>query len=340
MIERILIVNVNWLGDAILTTPVFKALKQEFPCSYIGVMVVERVREVFTENPYIDEIIVFDEKKCQKSLINKIKFIFFLKRKRFDTAFLIHRSFTKSFICFLAGIKRRIGYKRLKNQFIINKRISRPSRDIHRQDSYLHLFESSGITIENKLPQFFISEGTREKMLNGLSFLREKHPYIVGINPSANWELKRWPASYFSKLADFLIKSLNCAIILIGAEKEKNVVREVMKNTHGKAYNFCGKTSLKELGALMENMDIFISNDSGPAHMAASLGINTLVLFGPTSDALTSPKGEFVKIIKKETGCEVPCYNLECDDNRCMKGISVEEVSSYVKSILLRTDYK
>jgi len=73
--KKILIVEVNWLGDAILTTPVFKALKKKFPSSYVGVMAVERVKGVFDDNPYIDEVVVFDEKSQHKSIFQKLKFI-------------------------------------------------------------------------------------------------------------------------------------------------------------------------------------------------------------------------------------------------------------------------
>jgi heptosyltransferase-2 len=101
-----------------------------------------------------------------------------------------------------------------------------------------------------------------------------------------------------------------------------------------KAYNFCGKTNTKELAALIKNVDLFISNDSGPAHLSASLGINTLVLFGPTSSALSAPRGIKVEILKKSVNCEIPCYNMSCQDNFCMKSITVEDVFSKAKEIL------
>ena len=117
--ERILIVGVNWLGDALMMTPVFRALKENIISSYVGVMTVERVKEVFEDNPYIDEIIVFDEKKHHRSLSNKWQFVNTLKKANFDSAFFIHRSFTRIFLCALAGIPERIGYGRLKSNFIL-----------------------------------------------------------------------------------------------------------------------------------------------------------------------------------------------------------------------------
>lgn len=333
--NRILIVGVNWLGDSLLTTPVFKALKKKFPGSYIGVMVVERVREVFEGNPYINEVIVFDERGQHKGFFAKLKFIKLLRKKKFDTAFLIHRSFTRAFICFLAGIRLRIGYRRLKSFLILSKRIKLLASLLHRQDRYLYLFEKSGIVIEDRSPSFFIPESTRDKISKDLEQVKKEHAFLIGINPSANWELKRWPASYFANLADSLVRDFKAVIIFVGTEVQRLVIEEVRAKMNQNSFSFCGKTNLKELGALMQNLKLFISNDSGPAHLAASLGVNTVVIFGPTSTEATAPRGRAVTIVKKDVDCQIPCYKLDCQDNVCMKSIKPEEVISQIKTILL-----
>ncbi|OQX80794.1 MAG: hypothetical protein B6D56_04200, partial [Candidatus Omnitrophica bacterium 4484_70.1] len=118
--RRILVVEVNWLGDCVMSLPVFSALKEKFRDSYIGVMCPERVKELFEIIPSVDEVIEFDEKDTHRGFLSnrgflsKIRFIKELKKKRFDTAFLLHRSFTKALICKLANIKERIGFKRKK----------------------------------------------------------------------------------------------------------------------------------------------------------------------------------------------------------------------------------
>lgn len=332
--NKILIVGVNWLGDSLMTTPAFKALKEKFPSSYIGIMTVGRVRGVFDDSPYVDEVIVFNEKGEHKGLLAKVKFIIYLKKKKFDTVFLIHRSFTRALICFLAGIKLRVGYRRSKNTFVINKKINPVYSLIHRQDNYLHLFEASGIKISERLPQFFVPASAEEKMEETLKPLRDKYSYFIGINPSANWNLKRWPESYFASLADSLVKNLKAAIIFIGTNHQSSVIDGVRQRMEQKSFNFCGKTNLKELGALIKAMNLFISNDSGPAHLAAALGVNTLVIFGPTSPEATAPRGKAVKIIKAEIKCKIPCYKLDCQDNICLKELSVEKVYFQVKTML------
>ena len=332
--NRILVVSVNWLGDAILMTPALKALKQQLPSSYIGIMCVKRVRGVFDDNPYIDKVITFDEKTFHKGVWSKISFIKSLKKKKFDTVFFVHRSFTKAFVCFLAGIKNRIGYTRVKNAFIVNKRITPPDTSIKRQDYYLNVFEKMGVVIEDRYPEFFISNEKIEKISIQLKPILDRYKYIVGINPSANWKLKRWPQDYFAQLCDLLIKNLNCGIVFIGAGNDKSIVEGVLKQMKEKSFNFCGKTDLKDLGALIKHMDLFVSNDSGPAHLSASLGIKTLAIFGPTSDKITSPIGKRVTIYRKSVDCVIPCYKLECLDNVCMKQISVNDIYSRVECLL------
>jgi len=332
--KRILVTEVNWLGDSILTTPVFKALKESFPSSYVGVMTVERVADIFLANSYIDEVIIFDEKKTHRSFLSKMKFISFLKKKRFDTVFLIHRSFTRALICFLAGIKNRIGFRRFKNIFVVNRQISPSSKTMHRQDQYFYLFEKYGIEIKDRNPMVSVSDNSRNNIFPKIKDLKDNYSYIVGINPSANWKLKRWPEENFSFLSDRLVKELNCAVVLIGAKKEKQIVDAVIRHMSQTVYDFCGMTNLSELEVLIENFDVFISNDSGPAHLAAALGMNTLVLFGPTSSDITSPRGSAVKVISKDTDCRIPCYNLQCKDNKCMRAIDVDEVFIEVEKIL------
>ena len=332
--KRILVATVNWLGDAILTTPVFKALKERYPDSYVAVMAPERVADVYRNNPNIDDVIIFDEKNKQKRFKKKIEFIRILKEKKFDTVYLIHRSLTRALVCYFAGIKERIGYSRLKTSFILTKRISAPNIPVHRQEYYLNLFTQTGIIVKDNIPHVVIPENIREKVKDSLKKQKTQYKYLVGINPSANWDLKRWPKEKFAQLADRLSTELNCGVFFIGAKQDEKVIRAVTRSMNQTPYNLCGQTNIKELAAYVESMDLFISNDSGPAHLAAALGTKTLALFGPTSTQITSPKGKKVTLLQTNVGCKIPCYDLMCKENICMKRILVTEVFEKAKALL------
>jgi len=332
--KHILIAGVNWLGDALMLTPAARALKERFPASYIAVMAVERVSSVFEDNPYIDEVIIFDEKKNHRSLSDKFTFIGNLRQKQFDTVFLVHRSLTRALVCCLAGIRERIGYRRRKTAFILTKKISPPVA-VHRQDYYLNLFEQSGVACKNRLPQFFLPDTVRKQALALVQSFSGKRQYAIGVHVAANWPPKRWPAAYFAQLCDRLSQDLSAAVILTGTDKDKGLIEEVVGRMRTQPYNLCGKTTTKQLAAVMEQMNCFVSADSGPAHLAAAVGTATLVLFGPTKETMTAPRGRRVVTLRKSQACQIPCYNEACQDNVCMTAISVEDVYQKIKEILM-----
>ena len=131
--KKILVVNVNWLGDVIMTLPIFRSLKKIYPESYIGVMVPPRCVGLFENDPYVDEIIPFDEKTTHKGILKKIAFIINLRKKHFDSVYLIHRSYTRALICLLSGIKERVGYATQKTELLLTYKINPPQEGIHRQ---------------------------------------------------------------------------------------------------------------------------------------------------------------------------------------------------------------
>ena len=180
--ERILVVAVNWLGDALMMTPALPAIKDKYPFSSVSVMCVERLNEVFADNPYVDEVILFDEKRGHKTLQAKVQFIRWLKKKKFDCVFLVHKSFTRAAVCFLSGIPKRVGYKRFKNTFVLTDKVDVSPKDIHRQDYYLALFEKSEIAIKNRSMQFFIPQQTREDMTVRLAGIKKEN--TLNLNPA------------------------------------------------------------------------------------------------------------------------------------------------------------
>ena len=257
-----------------------------------------------------------------------------LKKKEYDTVFLIHRSFTRAFICWMAGIKQRIGYARFKNTLVLTKKIKPPRALLHRQDYYLYLFERYGIPIKERYPQFFVPQDIRNKVNEYVKTIKGQYTHLVGINPSGNWHLKRWPRECFAELSDRIMSELNCLVVFVGTKENFRYIESVAARMKNKPLNMCGKTSLKELAALIEQTELFISNDSGPAHLAAALRVPTMVLFGPTVPQITSPRGQTVTIMREDVRCKTPCYNLRCEDNICMKKIKVKNVFQKTKEHL------
>ncbi len=331
-IKRILVVEVNWLGDCIMSLPVFKALKEKYPSCYVAVMCHPRVRDIFLCIPSVDEVIEFDEKGMHKSFLSKIKFIKMLRKKKFDVAILLHRSFTRAFICLLAGIRERIGYKRPKTKLVLTRRISLSSC-VHRSHYYFELFQKSGISIREKIPAIETIPQVSRQLMDILERLKKKTKAVIAISPFTNWPPKNWPKDYYSDLVRSLLE-IDVGIVMIGTEYSScnEVIRSL--DTKDRLINLCGKTTLRELIFTLSRVDLLVSSDSGPAHLASALGKKVIVLFGPTSEKITSPLGNSVYVLREDVDCPIPCYNLKCLDNVCMKKITPDKVLLKIKEVM------
>ncbi|MBL7068437.1 MAG: lipopolysaccharide heptosyltransferase II [Candidatus Omnitrophica bacterium] len=337
---RILIVNVNWLGDVLFTTPFIKAIRRRFPASYMACMVVPRCKEILEDNPRIDEIIIYDEKGKHRSIMGKLKFIITLKRKNFSTAYILHRSFTKALMVYLSGIKRRIGYNTKRRGPLLTKAIDETDPGIHKVEYFLKIAASCGAETGDKDYEFFVKRPQRDKIDK---LLRDRDirgtDIIVALNPGGNWPPKRWPKEHFAELADRLSRELNVKAIITGAPKDLKLAQDIIDLSQTRPASACGQTSIKELAALLERSNLVISSDSGPMHIALSVKTKVITLFGPTSEEITGPygRGNYL-VIKKDVGCPVPCYNFDCRDYKCMKAVTVDEVFNKAREILFGSE--
>jgi heptosyltransferase-2 len=327
--KRILIVEVNWIGDVLFSTPLIRAVRERYPDAYIACMVAPRVKPILEGNPRVNKIIVYDERGRHKSIIGKLRLISLLRRKRFDCAILLHRSSTKALLTFFGGAKERIGYVTRKRRALLTVPVEPPEGDMHKVDYFLKLASAIGCDISNKDYEFFVPDAKRRYIA---SLLSESgigaDDLLVVLNPGGNWQPKRWIEEHFAALADSLIAGYGAKVVISGALKDRARalrIKGMMKK--GDAAVLSGVTDMKQLGALLERADFVISGDSGPMHIAVAMKASTIALFGPTSPSLTGPYGSgSYKVIQKSTGCTIPCYDVTCDAPRCMEAISVEDV--------------
>lgn len=334
--KRILLVNVNWLGDVLFSTPAIRAIRKAFASPSISCMIVPRVKEILEGNPNIDELIIYDEEGMHKSLIAKVRFIAQLKKKKFDLVILFHRSFSRTLICYLAGIPNRVGYSTSKRAFLLTQKIQSPRQSMHRIDYLSNIVNAIGIETDNSFCDFFIQDSDRtyiDKFLSSQDTRQDDT--IVVLNPGGNWEPKRWMKENFARLADKLIMDFNLKVIISGGPKDIDLVGQITKLMNQKPVIACGSLTLKQLGALFEKAKLVISADSSPLHIAASLGTKIIGLYGPTSVDITGPRGRgYIKTIQKSVGCKIPCYDSKCSDFRCMKVIIAKDVLDEVYKAL------
>lgn len=328
--KRILIFNVNWLGDVLFSTAAIRNIRRNFPRSYIACIVPSRCYPILKDNPNLDEIIIFDEKDRHKSVFKRFEFVRNLRIRNFDLVFLLHRSFSRALICRLAGISERIGHYTRKRGFLLTKKIMPPVRDsLHRIDYYLDIIERSGFKVEDRYLEFYYTD-------SDTSYVREflnknsvaKNDFLVVINPGGNWLPKRWPKEYWARLCDKLIEELNAKVVITGGYNDISLANQIKEMMKYKPIISCGVFNVKQLGALAKESGLFITADTGPLHIANSVGAKKIIaIFGPTSPLITGPyPAKNVIILQKNVGCKIPCYNLKCKDIRCMKAVTVDDV--------------
>ena len=334
--KKILIFNVNWLGDVLFSTPVIRNVRRNFPDAFIACAIPPRCLPVLQDNPYLDEIIVFDEKRGVKGIAAMIAFCGKLRRKKFDRVYLLHRSLSRALIAFFAGIPERIGYRTGKRDFLLTRALVPPDiRATHRADYYLEVIRRAGLRVSDRHTDFPVTAAHLDKADAIVGGFCADNDFLVGVNPGGNWAPKRWPKENFSQLVRRLVDEFGAKVVITGGPEYAALASEIIRESGRAALSVCGGCGLKEFAALSRSFDLFITADSGPLHIAAASNVKHIIaLFGPTDPKLTGPvQAERTVILQKGVGCRIPCYETDCPDNRCMKAISVDDVIEQVRKI-------
>jgi heptosyltransferase-2 len=352
--RRILVRGVNWLGDAVMTTPALLRLREKFPGAHIALLTPEKLHDLWLNHPAIDEIISFGAGESVFAVGKK------LRAGRFDTALVLPNSPRSGIEVFLGGIPKRIGYARPWRNFFLTDVIAprpdavkmrkrseseikslisrtpdpRPRTPAHAHQSheYLHLAAALGANPELVSPQLIVTAEEVEAVKKefGLVDAIYKHPFF-GINAGAEYgPAKRWPAEKFIATALSIRQKVACNWIIFGGQGDKQIADQIEQGIDSSVFNLAGKTSLRELMAALKLCRVLVTNDSGPMHLAAALNVPVIAIFGSTSPELTGPLSANAKIVKHDVPCS-PCFLRECPiDFRCMNGISVEHVVEVV----------
>ena len=334
--NRILIFNVNWVGDVLFSTAFIRNLHYNFPDSYIACCIPPRCAQVLEGNPYLNEVIIFDEKGRHRGPLGLLRFCSLLRAKKFDTVFLLHRSFSRAFLTWLAGIRERIGFDTKKRGWLLTSSFPVPDHlAMHRIQCYLDLLRKAGLRVRDSYTDFPVWQKHARVVDDFLGANAGDSDFLVGINPGGNWGPKRWPKERFAELAARLVREFSANVIVTGGENDLELAEEIQKLSGEKLVIACGKFSLKEFGALAMCLDLFITADTGPLHVANACGAKKIIcLFGPTDPDLTGPHpDDNAVVVRKKVDCLIPCYNVNCENNHCMKAITVDDVLVEVRKI-------
>ncbi|MCM8800410.1 MAG: glycosyltransferase family 9 protein [Candidatus Omnitrophica bacterium] len=349
-VKKILVVQLAGIGDLVMATPTLRALRNLFPCAYIGLLVLSRSADLIKGLPYIDEVFALDIRFTdimslfyKGAFLRVFKVLKELNRHRFDM--LINLEEISSFkgalkmalLFWFIGSKYKVGRDTDGRGFFFNIKVEEKTQDkLHAVEANLRVAKRLGAEIKDKgleIPLSFKERKAIEDLLRDNNISPQE--LLIGLNPGAFRPSRRWPKEYWIGLAERIIEEYKGKVIIIGEiikQKDLDRLKQEIKNN----ILIADKLSLKGLSALIERLNLFITNDSGPMHIAVAVNTALIAIFGPGDVdkffPYTSP--ERYILLRKPVDCLRPCERFSCRDLKCLRVITPEDVMQAVKKML------
>jgi heptosyltransferase II len=328
-VRKILIRAVNWLGDAVMITPAMAAIRDAFPQAQITVLANPLVSQMFSPHRCVDRVISFD-RAVHRGVAGRLRLAAQLRRENFDLAVIFPNSFEGALIPALAGIPARLGKNSDGRGWLLTHSYPRTLQNTaeHQVLNYVDMLKYFGITPQAPrlhLETTALEDEALEELLAGRGIDRQQ--MVLGVNPGATFgSAKRWYPERFAETAGELSRRWGARIVVTGGPAETAMAARIEELLGKECVNLAGATTVRQLMALIKRCDFFITNDSGPMHIAAAFGVPLVAIFGPTDHRTTSAFFDNGVIVRKPTDC-APCMKRECPtDHRCMTAVSAGEV--------------
>lgn len=330
--KKILLVRTDRLGDVVVTTPVFSAIKAKYPDIFLGVMVSKPYLDLVRGNPYVDEVLVYDKEGSEKAFKGILRFALELRRKRYNAAVHFHPRNRSYWTSWLAGIPIRIGYRYKQSWLLTHAYVyDKPEGKKHEAQYSFDLLRAFHISeprrLESYVPLHPEYRDAVERCVSGIG------PYVA-FNPSASSPSKIWPARYFAEVADELAARYGLDIVITGGEGETRFSESVKQNMKSSALDLTGKLGVGQLAWLLKGAKLLISNDTGPVHIASALDTPVISIFGRTLAGLGprrwKPLGIRSYHLQKDIGC-MKCLADDCEiDFRCLTELRPNDVMTFI----------
>lgn len=321
----------NWVGDAVMSLPALRAVRERFPAAHLAVLARPWVAGLYARERAVDRVIHYTapggwrrwkERRAAAAAL-----------AGFDCAILFPNSFDSALVAWMAGIPARIGYRRDGRGPLLTHAIAPPHPgDIPRHERfyYLELLRRAGI-LEALPPVRYILldnlEAARESGRALLAAAGLPAP-VIGVSPGAAYGgAKRYPPERFAAAAGEIAASTGASVALFGSAGERPLCDSIAQTLDVPAHNFAGRTTLAEFADLAAACAVFLTNDSGAMHVASAAGVPTVAVFGATDDTTTGPAGPLARVVREQVPCS-PCMLRECPiDHRCMTAIAPARVA-------------
>ena len=321
-----------------MTTPAFRAIRESFPAARVTVLANPLVAPLFAVHEAVDDVVIYDRKGVHAGFRGKLRLAKELRARRYDLAILLQNAVDAALIAWLARIPRRMGYRTDGRGLLLTHGVpvDEQARQLHHVEYYLDMLRRFEITTRDRSLNLFTTpdeDAAMAELLAGHGIGRGD--VLLGINPGATYgAAKRWYPDRFAAVADELAHRWGARVVVTGGPGEAAIAADIAAAMTSPCLVMAGKTSVRELMALIKRCDFFITNDSGPMHIAAAFGIPLVAVFGSTDHTTTSPWSDRTVIVRRDTDC-APCLLRECPtDHRCMTAVTVEDVVEAAERLL------
>ncbi len=315
----------NWLGDAVMSLPAIRTIRQVFPHVHLAVVARPWVADLYSRETSIDEVIPYSGGRGEVAAR--------LRAGQFDLAILLPNAFDAALLAWLARIPQRIGYSRDARRLLLTQPIPVPETGEiprHERYYYLELLRRAGLIEHFPAGEAIRLEGIEAARAAGAAHLETLGVASapIGISPGAAYgNAKRWLPERFAEVAG----TFGLPVLVFGSAAERALCETVaaqLRGGHVETRNLAGETTLREFIDLAAACRLFLTNDSGAMHVASALAVPTVAVFGATDDVTTGPSGPLASVVREPVECS-PCLLRECPiDHRCMTRITAGRVSA------------
>jgi len=345
--RRILIVKFWGIGNIIRSSPAFRAIRGKFPGANVTFVTLSQNRGIYEESGLFDEVFYLNLSSLRAFLFDVIKMFFVLRRKNFDLVLNLEpwANFAE-IVSFYVGVRMRVGFTAPNRRSLFNVKVPFVE-DEHISRSFFRILYPFGVRMPDDLTPLPVSLLNKDRDYIKNLLLNEgveEGDFVAAINVNASEvaDARMWMPERYAELNDRLAENLKAKTIFIGALNEQKRVQGVIDRTKHKGINLAGRTNLKQAIAALERAQIFITNDSGPMHLAMAMQTPTVALFGPESPKRYGPLSDLHYAIFKDYDCS-PCISfksakkIRCKNGaKCIADITVDEVYNGVELLLAR----
>ncbi|MBI4377586.1 MAG: glycosyltransferase family 9 protein [Nitrospinae bacterium] len=341
--KKILVTRTDRIGDVVLSTPVLKSLKRSFPSMFISVLVRKYTRDIVTDNPCVDEVIIFEPEGRHRTINGILRLAEEIKGKKFDAALLLFLDFKIGLLSFLSRIPQRIGPATKLAQIFLTHTLPqhRSKVDRHEVDYNLEMAEVLGAK-PIRQSEIYIPDEVTKRVNDIFSELRAP---IVGIQPGSGVSARNWRPERYGELANKIIDKTNAVIFVTGGPGEEGLVDEVINSikwktspsSPGKVFKYIGYGGIKELSAIIKRFNVMVGPSTGPIHIASAVGTPVVSLYCPIfvcQPKRWGPIGENDIALTPDVPFCKKCIFERCKYYDCMDRIDIDRVFDEVSKRL------